>query len=130
MKGKIFLIDDQEIVNFVHKRFLKLIDADLEAVDFKDSKEAIKALNEMKPELIFLDLNMPGLNGWDVLDFMKNEEIRIPVVILTSSNSLADRAKAANYPNVLTFEQKPMQKSNFESILHKLESVGPHEIKN
>ncbi len=114
---KIFLIDDQEIVNFVHKRFLKIIKNDLEVTDFQDSNKALCAIVEMKPELIFLDLNMPNLDGWGILDFMKKQGITIPVVILTSSNSQADRVKAGEYPNILSFEQKPLNKIRFEKIL-------------
>jgi CheY-like chemotaxis protein len=76
--------------------------------------------NEEVPEVIFLDLNMPVLNGFELLD----ELIKLPkerlnamqVVVLTSSSSSADREKAFKYPCVVDYISKPLSLTNLAEL--------------
>ena len=76
-----------------------------------------------EPDLILLDMNMPKLNGLDVLDFVKKDEKfkRIPVVMLTTSSSesdvLACYDKSAN-----CFITKPLDFGNFINVVEAIES--------
>ncbi|WP_162341148.1 response regulator [Cyclobacterium salsum] len=114
---KVFLIDDQKITNVLNKKYLNMIREDLVIYDFDDPELALEALEREKPALIFLDLNMPIVSGWDILSFMRNHHIEIPVIILTSSNSQQDREKATLYHNVFSFQLKPLTKIGFTDLL-------------
>ncbi|MFD2520376.1 response regulator [Emticicia soli] len=84
-----------------------------------NGKEAIDYYSELSatpiedyPELIFLDLNMPVMNGWEFLDefttnyYPKFNKTRI--IILSSSTTPSEKAKALNYPMVIDFLSKPL----------------------
>ncbi|NHE59139.1 response regulator [Cyclobacterium plantarum] len=114
---KVFLIDDQKITNVLNRKYLSMIREDLDIFDFDDPELAMDALEKEKPALIFLDLNMPIVSGWDILLFMRKRKIEIPVIILTSSSSQQDREKANLFHNVFSFQLKPLTKSGFTELL-------------
>lgn len=92
-----------------------------------------KAINYLKkeggfgsrntPDLIILDINLPRLNGHEVLHFIKNnaDTRHIPVVILTTSSSDKDiRASYDEYANC--FITKPTDVDNFTNVIHRIEN--------
>ena len=66
------------------------------------------------PELIILDLNLPLLNGFEVLTFLRREEVysQLPIIIFTSSESIYDSEKAREL-GATEFIQKPIEYSDF-----------------
>lgn len=117
---KLILIDDQNIINFVHRKIINLIDPEIEIIDFVDPFLALESIKETPPDLIFLDLNMPQMNGWQLLDILTENEIKVPVIIITSSGSHADKSRAEDYSQVICYEQKPLHKVGFEKLLNRL----------
>jgi two-component SAPR family response regulator len=103
----ILLIDDEYISNFISKKLIEKIDASIQAIEFNDPEEAFDKLDYIKPDLIFLDINMPVMNGWDFLDKMAVENIDYKVIILTSSINTIDRKAAMKYMNVIGYIEKP-----------------------
>ena len=69
------LIDDAEIANIIMKKLITFLLIDVEIFDYTNPDEAYEALQIIKPDLIFLDLNMPWLNGWDFLEKMKKDKL-------------------------------------------------------
>ena len=102
------------------KEALKLSEQYINVSLFEDGFEAINFLNENKiatcknlPDLILLDLNLPKINGHELLNRIKHDEYlkHIPVIILTSSESLDDITKAYNnYANC--YLSKPVDLSD------------------
>lgn len=90
-----------------------------EALDFY-SDLSNSATAENYPELIFLDLNMPCMNGWDFLDeFIKNFYARFnktKVVILSSSTAPSEKAKAAKYPMIIDYLSKPLTVNSLKTL--------------
>ncbi|HAN37527.1 MAG TPA: hypothetical protein DCQ29_01375, partial [Chitinophagaceae bacterium] len=72
----------------------KTINPQVEVLDFTDPQEAFKQMRDKQPALVFLDLNMPELNGWDYLAKMEQEQLDIKVIIVTSSTSVVDRRRS------------------------------------
>ncbi|MFT5033792.1 MAG: CheY-like chemotaxis protein [Bermanella sp.] len=116
----ILLIDDDHPTNFLHARVLRKIGYKGEiheaynaekALDFLRSDSARAAEHSSSPvQLIFLDLNMPRVNGWEFLDlysqeFTSNEHI---IVVLTTSLNPDDERRAYNSPLVKAFHRKPL----------------------
>ncbi|MAM18805.1 MAG: response regulator [Christiangramia sp.] len=110
---KIFLVDDQPIANFITKKLLEVEGFDGEVRDFTDSTEAFEYLSNEDESLIFLDLNMPVMSGWDFLEELQKRNIKHQVIILSSSTSQFDIQKAKLYPDVLQYVVKPMNKQKF-----------------
>ncbi len=93
-REKILIIDDEQDL-------VKLVKEILELEDFQvscayDGEEGLKKATSEIPDLILLDIKMPGVNGFQVLERLKIDETtsHIPVVMLTTSTLRQDRDKA------------------------------------
>lgn len=93
--NKIFLIDDDEDDHFFFKEVIESINPALHCDTATDGKIALDKLNATTylPDIIFLDLNMPVMNGFDFLIKIKKENRlrKIPVGIFSTSNILRDK---------------------------------------
>ncbi|APG60636.1 response regulator [Christiangramia salexigens] len=90
----ILLIEDDEIEVMKLNRTLSNLDYKHNIHEARDGKEALDKLNHKYklPDVIFLDLNMPAMNGIEFLRILKNDETLqfIPAIILTTSNNRRD----------------------------------------
>lgn len=121
MRTEIFLIDDDEYSLFINREII------VEHTDLpiKCFNSGIKGLEYLQNEqnvgwvLLFLDLNMPQMNGWDVLDALNSleTEIKMKVYILSSSVDVKDRARARDYPMVQDYIIKPLDSEVAKGIL-------------
>jgi CheY-like chemotaxis protein len=92
---------------------------------FENGKEALDDLrfmlntNKELPEVIFLDLNMPIMNGWEFLDELKtmNLKKKIGVYIVSSSIDRMDEEKSRNYDMVIDFISKPLTTNKLQQLL-------------
>jgi CheY-like chemotaxis protein len=114
---KIFLVDDQPIANFIAKKLLEIEGFSHNVYDFTNPVEAFEIVQQEKENaLIFLDLQMPEMNGWQFLDQMSLQELEHKVIILTSSTSELDLQKARDYPFVVEYVIKPLNKQKFSDL--------------
>jgi len=94
LMNKVVIIDDDRInQEILLKAFTQ---KGYDVVCILDSQECIKEVLRLKPDLILLDLLMPGLNGFEVLQLMKKKSIipKIPVIILTALREEVNIKKA------------------------------------
>lgn len=122
----VLLIDDSKMDNYITNRFL--IKANItEKITIMDSAmEALKYLNGLEqnqdefPDLIFLDIHMPILNGFGFLNEFVNNKLALPetcsVIMLTSSNDPNDVALALQYPLVKKYLNKPLSLDILNSL--------------
>jgi len=112
--AKILIIDDDSIVVFVQQKILQKCGVSYEPLAFKDAREGLNYLqdesNEEKDYLIFLDINMPSLSGWEFLEKLEKfeESDKIKVIMVTSSIDSYDKKKSVDYKNVFDFIEKPI----------------------
>ena len=119
-----FLIDDSEVDLFVQKKFLEIRQFANQIVTFSSAEQALQVLTAShkseSPGIVFLDLNMPVVNGFEFLEKVRASSTavfdRIKVVILTSSNSLADRERAQSFNNVISFIPKPLTVQGLDDL--------------
>jgi CheY-like chemotaxis protein len=94
----IFLIDDDKDDQFLFRYALKEISSSIRCTHASDGLTALKTLDSLEelPDLIFLDLNMPIMHGFECLEQMKkNTRIaNIPTVVFTTSNNPSDIKRA------------------------------------
>ena len=115
------VIDDDPIFVFGIKKIMEIINFSDELMIFKNGKEALTNLQEMisqskqLPDVIFLDINMPILDGWQFLDeFVKIElDKEIMIYIVSSSVDPEDVLKAKSFKSVIDYIVKPV---NIEKI--------------
>lgn len=121
---KTMLIDDSEIDLFIHRRFLELCNFSRELVAYKSAESALDSLKNLNghtpPNIIFLDLNMPVVDGFSFLNLFTRLPDKIQdqsrIVVLTSSNSVTDREQVFLYKNVIQMITKPMKQSDIEAL--------------
>lgn len=115
----ILLIDDNDIDNYINNYIIsdnniaEWISIKNSAIDALDYLETIKDDFVEFPDLIFLDISMPKMNGFGFLEelmkFPKPQENKCAVIMLTSSDNPEDKAKAMNCPIVIDYFIKPLE---------------------
>lgn len=121
---KAMIIDDSEIDLFIHRRFLELCNFSRELVSYKSAESALHWLKNLTedtpPRVIFLDLNMPVVDGFSFLTLFGSlpEKVkeRSRIVVLTSSNSATDREQVFLYKNVIKMITKPIKQADIEAL--------------
>lgn len=124
------IIDDDPIFIYGTKRIMKEIDFCEEIIIYNNGQEALEGLGKISnlgqkvPEVIFLDLNMPVMNGWEFLDEItklpSNNLEKTLIYIISSSVDPRDLEKVKNYKSVNNYILKPITPSDLESVLNTL----------
>ena len=130
----IMLIDDNTADNQFHEIIIRELDAAERVVVSLNGEEGITYLKQdgqIPPELIFLDINMPRMNGWEFLEAYKDlapaQKAKVVIVMLTTSGNPEDRARAAHFSEVTGFETKPLTEEMLTAILREHFSAGESE---
>ena len=93
------------------------------AVEFTDPDLALTSLDDVNPDVIFLDLGLPMVeDGWSFLDRLQSMNTNYKVVILTSSISNDDYEKAMSYSNVVNFISKPIFGEELQAVFEELDT--------
>lgn len=122
--NSILLIDDDPDDNYFHQiiinemnmvNHIDIVVNGIEAIAY------LKKENQIPPELIFLDLNMPKMNGWEFLEQYKHLDIaqkaKVLILILTTSANPDDIKRAKEIQEVMGFETKPLSRELLTEIL-------------
>lgn len=109
----VVLVDDSDDDNFIHERYLRRANwsEHVHTCTSADQLFELLAAVDRPPEVVFLDLNMPQMNGFQVLERLaaRPELTRgLRVVILTSSLHHDDRRRAEASPLVAAYVEKPL----------------------
>ncbi len=93
-KKRILLVEDDEALAAVYRSRLEL--EGFETLEVNNGEQALSAAVEFKPDLILLDVMMPKISGFDVLDIIRNtpETANIHVIMLTALSQPKDKEKA------------------------------------
>jgi len=124
--GLVMLVDDNDTDNFISKRIIEITDFAKVVIVKSSGKSALDYLDENRenveslPEIIFLDINMPIVDGFVFLyEFEKFNDIvkdKCRVIILSSSDNKRDIDKIVNNNYVIKFVTKPLTEHSLEEI--------------
>jgi two-component system alkaline phosphatase synthesis response regulator PhoP len=93
---KILIVDDEPHIRLLLEQTLEdLEDQDVELLTATNGKEAIEAIRAERPQLVFLDVMMPLMNGFEVCQTVKQEIEDIYIVLLTAKGQEFDKQKGA-----------------------------------
>ena len=125
----ILLIDDDEPTNFLNELVINKLDCADKVVALQSGREALDYLQSEdteqhpRPDLIFLDINMPGMNRWEFIhEYRKLEDTRraqLLIVMLTTSLNPDDEAMARGISEINEFRSKPLTTIMVDEILRK-----------
>ena len=121
--NSVLLVEDDAITNFLsedvlHRAGVKKVEA------VTDGRQALAYLLAAAcPDLIFLDINMPVMDGFEFLETKQEENIcpEVKVAMLTSSIRPKDKLKASSY-GVIAYIEKPLTKEKVEDVVSQLPS--------
>ena len=116
--NKITLIDDDQVCHLISTKIINMFSS-FDVESFTDAREALKEIrwrtsdqDKKVSEFILLDIDMPGMNGWQFLEeFEKLPEDIVKkscVIMLSSSTSYMDIEKSRHYKSVKQFLSKPL----------------------
>jgi CheY-like chemotaxis protein len=120
------LIDDDEDDNFIHERIITQCGLTEKVVIKQTGKAALEYLrlkkeSEAAPDLIFLDINMPAMNGWEFLEeynkLDEEQKGKAIIVMLSTSTNPKDLKKAADMNFVSGYRTKPLTVEMLQEIV-------------
>jgi len=127
---KTYLIDDDNLAIFLAEHLIRVEKFSTAVHSFQSAQEALAALlvpGEELPQVIFLDLNMPAMNGWQFLDALVPHQATLRghchIYILTSSLALRDLEKSTRYELVTGLIHKPLDRTELRAIKAQLAPV-------
>ncbi|GAB3019995.1 response regulator [Cyclobacterium sediminis] len=123
----ILLIDDDKATNFLHKEVIRETGLVNKVVDMESGHEALEYLEKMEdgkypqPDIIFLDINMPAMSGWEFLEeydkLDEEKKAKIVVVMLTTSINPDDKETATSKELINGFFNKPLTFEIIERVI-------------
>ncbi len=122
MSLKVMIVDDDPIFVMLNKLRVKTSNLAENPLSYTNGKAAFEAMiNDKEVDdsyLIFLDINMPIMDGWDLLNAIQGTPIadRIFVVLVTSSIDGREKLKAKDYPQVIGFYEKAIDLNTCKEI--------------
>lgn len=129
MTTKFIVIDDDPLNNTICRLTIKKAVGAADVITFTNPEEGLSYLKETYdtpidvPTVLFLDINMPIMSGWEFLEhynyFSQQIKDNIKVYVLSSSVDDRDVEKAKNNPNIITYLSKPITKETIFRIIGK-----------
>jgi FixJ family two-component response regulator len=101
----IYIIDDDKYVRRGFEILFK--STGLDCTSFGSAEEFLEVLNIIEDDIIILDMQMPGMNGCDLLAYLADHELFFPVIVITAYDEPSSRECARKY-GALAYLRKPV----------------------
>ena len=128
MKKKIFVVDDDPMITYCVKQALEYYNPmEYDVIGIEDGKKCLELLRAKQiPDLILLDIMMPGMSGWMLSDRLRENSTwkNIPVVFLTArTDNLAKKASSSVCEDYI---EKPFDIQDLEKRINKILKKSSH----
>ena len=124
--ARIVLVDDDQIFNFIHQKVIEQLATSIPVCIFQSSQDALTFFEEMKTTndrnktIVFLDINMPFFNGFDVLKKLINDGFlseNLFFYVVSSTLNEKEIERALSFEMVKGFYPKPLTKEIISEII-------------
>ena len=121
-RGRVLVVDDEPEVLDVLRELLE--ELGYEARSAASGEQAIAAMATTRPQVVFLDLAMPGISGLEALTYFRQHHRTVPVIVITGApgQESAQKARAAGAFDVLA---KPFDMAALQSLVAQAMRVAP-----
>lgn len=123
------IIDDDKIYRFTTEKYIEMLQLASKVITYSDGEEAIDFIKsnladvDNLPDIIFLDVNMPIMDGWDFIEeydkLLPNIPKKIIVYMVSSSIDERDRKRALQFSEITDFIIKPITEEQLVSLISK-----------
>lgn len=129
-KFNICIVEDSNIVTFLLKKMVKYLETPSELLCFDNGEPALEYLEKQAnlemplPDVIFMDIHMPIMDGWEFAEAMQGNELLadIPMYIVSASVDPEDERRAAKYPCIKGYLPKPLTPYHINDIIKAIKS--------
>ena len=115
MKPKILIVDDSNVSRLLIRGRLAVLQPDWEVIEAASGDEAVAMVTTAKPDFITMDVNMPGLTGFEAAEKIRQADQRVKSVILTANIQSSSREKAEQL--AAKFVQKPVTQASMQQAI-------------
>jgi CheY-like chemotaxis protein len=117
--NEIWIVDDDQVITYITERLLHNADPSLKVSGYLSAKMALEKLrlDNDCPDVLLLDINMPGISGWEFLDELNKLGRFVNVYMYSSSIDPEDVNRARAYPMVREFLSKPLDMKTINHLL-------------
>ncbi|MBN2659398.1 MAG: response regulator [Spirochaetales bacterium] len=124
MAAKILIVDDSEFARKVLIKSLNsyLKDKEVEIRQAGNGKEALSTLKNGIPDLMFLDLTMPEMDGYELLDELEKQGKHFPIIVI-SADIQSEAVRKVKDRGVLDFIRKPVSAENLNALMEELKII-------
>jgi len=115
----VMIVDDSEPDQYLAQHIIEEFDPTIKILEAYDGQEAVDILKDLpqQPDVIFLDINMPRMNGHEFLEEYETWEVKsVVIIMLTSSDQDLDKEKSRAHNSVIDYFTKPLDTAKLEKI--------------
>jgi CheY-like chemotaxis protein len=124
LPSNVLVVDDSPTMRGIVRKILSASKFPLVVAEADEGAKALQQLKTDNFDIVFLDYNMPGLNGFETMAELKREHPKVAVVMITSTDdeSFAGRAQAAG---ATAFLKKPFYPADIDAVLYRFFALEP-----
>lgn len=122
----VLIVDDEANARMALRGVIETHFSELHIIDeAKDLPEAVRKINQHKPELVFLDIEMPGYSGLELVSFFDSDKINFKIIFVTAYSEYALQAFEMSAVDYLL---KPIRKEQIERALNKVNPTSSAQL--
>lgn len=114
---KILIVDDSSLILAVIRNFIKKMSLDVEIIEAKSGEEALEKYRNDKPNLVFMDIKMTGMDGITTLEEIKKFDSNAKVAMCTSLKE-AEQEQRAKKAGCVAYIMKPFNSKDIEDTIN------------
>ncbi|OHX67339.1 response regulator [Flammeovirga pacifica] len=113
----VFVIDDDPTNNMICRKMIEKTNFGETVYTYTEANDAVQSWDDVQPEIIFLDINMPPSTGWDFLEQLAEKGVDAPKVYMLSAEvTVDDRKRAEQYKEVEGIIIKPLTPTKLSEL--------------